>query len=80
MAPHGLEAALVFAGLVALLLLMLLVLDDDDEGDAVLVDGDPHGFGMAAPVDPSKVLFELGLLPPLLLLLPPPIWASMRGS
>mmetsp|Transcript_15264 Transcript_15264/g.38471 ORF Transcript_15264/g.38471 Transcript_15264/m.38471 type:complete len:221 (-) Transcript_15264:905-1567(-) len=75
MAPQGLAAAGAFA----------LGVLDDDEAFVVLVDGvdaegDPHGFGMAAPVDPSSVLELLLLLLLLAVVLPPPICASMRGS
>ena len=71
-APHGLAAALGVA-----LALGVDVVVDEGALD-VLVDGDPHGLGMAAPVDPSRVL--LGLLEEAVEVLPPPIWASMRGS
>ena len=61
-----------------------LALGVDDEAVVLLVDvladGDPHGLGMAAPVDPSRVLLGLPEEAVVLLLLPPPIWASMSGS
>lgn len=83
MAAQGLAAAFELAlGVVVVeddvdeKALLFVVLEDDDEAEA---DGDPHGLGMAAPVDPSSVLFELLLLDAVVVL-PPPICASMSGS
>ena len=73
MAPHGLAAAL---GVV-----LGVELDVDEEAvlEDELAEGDPHGLGMAAPVDPSRVLLGL-FVEAVVVLLPPPIWASMSGS
>mmetsp|Transcript_5484 Transcript_5484/g.11590 ORF Transcript_5484/g.11590 Transcript_5484/m.11590 type:complete len:246 (-) Transcript_5484:831-1568(-) len=72
MAAHGFGALLVLLLLVVLLLPREGLPVDDD-------DGDPQGFGMAAPVDPSRVLLEFPLAFALLTEAPP-ICASMSGS
>ena len=71
MAPHGLAAAFGVA----------LGVELDGEAvvlEGVVADGDPHGLGMAAPVDPSRVL--LGLFVEDVVVLGLPICASMSGS
>ena len=67
--PPPAPPAMAAQGFDGVLLLDVDVLDEvfDGEDDVCLVEellllGDPHGLGMAAPVDPSNVLEVLLLL------------------